>query len=68
MTRMTTDDKLYTGAQMVMESFLREGVDTIFGLPGGANLPLYDVSRTAASASDPSPKASSRKNTRSSTT
>ena len=28
---------------MVMESFLREGVDTIFGLPGGANLPLYDV-------------------------
>src|SRR5437879_10143530 len=42
-TKMTTDDKLYTGAQMVMESFLREGVDTIFGLPGGANLPLYDV-------------------------
>ncbi|MEO8458731.1 MAG: biosynthetic-type acetolactate synthase large subunit [Chloroflexota bacterium] len=32
-----------TGAQMVMESFVREGVDTIFGLPGGANLPLYDV-------------------------
>ena len=28
---------------MVMESFLRVGVDTIFGLPGGANLPLYDV-------------------------
>jgi acetolactate synthase-1/2/3 large subunit len=37
------DKKLYTGAQMVMESFLRAGVDTIFGLPGGANLPLYDV-------------------------
>ncbi len=32
-----------TGAQMVMEAFLREGVDTIFGLPGGANLPLYDA-------------------------
>jgi acetolactate synthase-1/2/3 large subunit len=32
-----------TGAQMVMEAFIREGVDTIFGLPGGANLPLYDV-------------------------
>src|SRR5437870_4446431 len=42
-TKMTTDDKLYTGAQMVMEAFMREGVDTIFGLPGGANLPLYDV-------------------------
>ena len=39
----TNNDKLYTGAQMVMEAFLREGVDTIFGLPGGANLPLYDV-------------------------
>ena len=37
------DKKEYTGAQMVMESFLRVGVDTIFGLPGGANLPLYDV-------------------------
>jgi acetolactate synthase-1/2/3 large subunit len=34
---------LKSGAQMVMEAFLREGVDTIFGLPGGANLPLYDV-------------------------
>ena len=40
---MAKEDKLYTGAQMVMEAFLREGVDTIFGLPGGANLPLYDV-------------------------
>ena len=38
-----TIGKQMTGAQMVMESFVREGVDTIFGLPGGANLPLYDV-------------------------
>jgi len=37
------DKKEYTGAEMVMESFLRVGVDTIFGMPGGANLPLYDV-------------------------
>src|SRR2546428_772610 len=36
-------EREYTGAQMVMEAFLREGVDTIFGVPGGANLPLYDV-------------------------
>ena len=35
--------KLLTGAQMVMESYLREGVEVIFGVPGGANLPLYDV-------------------------
>ncbi|HLF71812.1 MAG TPA: biosynthetic-type acetolactate synthase large subunit, partial [Dehalococcoidia bacterium] len=32
-----------TGAQIVMECLLREGVDTIFGYPGGSNLPLYDV-------------------------
>lgn len=38
-----TNGKEMTGAQMVMESLVREGVDTIFGLPGGANLPLYDV-------------------------
>ena len=38
-----TIGKEMTGAQMVMESFIREGVDTIFGYPGGANLPLYDV-------------------------
>src|SRR3990172_3097399 len=31
-----------TGAQMVMESLVREGTEHIFGLPGGANLPLYD--------------------------
>ena len=28
---------------MVCESLLREGVDTIFGLPGGAILPLYQA-------------------------
>ena len=32
-----------TGAQIIMESLLREGVDTIFGYPGGANLPMYDT-------------------------
>ncbi|KKL83717.1 hypothetical protein LCGC14_1971930, partial [marine sediment metagenome] len=32
-----------TGAQMVMESLAREGTEHIFGLPGGANLPLYDA-------------------------
>ena len=30
-----------TGAQMVCESLLREGVEVTFGLPGGAVLPLY---------------------------
>ena len=32
-----------TGGQMVCESLIREGVDVIFGLPGGAILPLYQT-------------------------
>ena len=32
-----------TGAQIVMECLAREGVEYIFGYPGGANLPLYDA-------------------------
>ena len=32
-----------TGAQIIMESLLKEGVDTVFGYPGGANLPMYDT-------------------------
>ena len=32
-----------TGSQMVCESILREGVEVIFGLPGGAILPLYQT-------------------------
>ncbi|HXG36449.1 MAG TPA: biosynthetic-type acetolactate synthase large subunit [Dehalococcoidia bacterium] len=32
-----------TGAQMILESLAREGVTDVFGLPGGATLPLYDA-------------------------
>src|SRR5882724_6040330 len=31
------------GARIVLESLKREGVDTVFGLPGGAVLPIYDA-------------------------
>src|SRR6202453_3713550 len=31
-----------SGAKIVMEALVREGVDTIFGYPGGVVLPLYD--------------------------
>ena len=31
-----------TGARMFIECLLKEGVDTIFGFPGGAVLPIYD--------------------------
>jgi len=30
------------GAQILLEALLREGVDTIFGYPGGAVLHIYD--------------------------
>jgi acetolactate synthase-1/2/3 large subunit len=32
-----------TGAQIVCESLIKEGVDVIFGFPGGTVLPLYDT-------------------------
>ena len=32
-----------TGAQIVMECLLEQGVDTVFGYPGGAVLPIYDA-------------------------
>ncbi|MCL4559055.1 MAG: biosynthetic-type acetolactate synthase large subunit [Chloroflexi bacterium] len=32
-----------TGAQILWESLVREGVDTVFGFPGGAVLPIYDA-------------------------
>jgi len=32
-----------TGAQILCESLIKEGVEVIFGIPGGAVLPLYDA-------------------------
>ena len=32
-----------TGGQIVCESLLREGVEVVFGIPGGAILPLYQT-------------------------
>ena len=32
-----------TGAEIFVECLLKEGVDVIFGYPGGAVLPIYDV-------------------------
>jgi acetolactate synthase-1/2/3 large subunit len=34
---------MMTGAQMLVECLKQEGVDLIFGYPGGAVLPIYDV-------------------------
>src|SRR6201997_2392031 len=35
--------KKLTGAQIVIETLIAEGVDVIFGYPGGAILPTYDA-------------------------
>ncbi len=35
--------KKMTGAEIFIECLQKEGVDTIFGFPGGAVLPIYDV-------------------------
>jgi len=32
-----------TGAQILCESLVKEGVEVIFGFPGGAVIPLYDI-------------------------
>lgn len=36
-------DKAKSGSQLVLETLKNLGVDTIFGYPGGAMLPLYDA-------------------------
>ena len=35
--------EIRTGAQILWESLVREGVSTVFGYPGGAILPAYDA-------------------------
>ena len=35
--------EMRTGAQILWESLVREGVSTVFGYPGGAILPAYDA-------------------------
>src|ERR1700755_2489410 len=35
--------QLMSGARMLAECLAREGVDCIFGYPGGVTLPFYDV-------------------------
>ena len=40
---MSNEGNELSGAQIVCESLIREGVDIVFGLPGGAILPLYGV-------------------------
>src|SRR5678809_15330 len=48
LTKETTKEKAkptstISGGQAVLEAFLAEGVETIFGYPGGAIMPIYDA-------------------------
>src|SRR6056297_678895 len=36
-------DQTMTGAEMVIKALVDQGVDVVFGYPGGAVLPIYDV-------------------------
>lgn len=38
-----TAPECFSGAQMVVEALHREGIEHVFGYPGGAVLPLYDA-------------------------
>ncbi|MGE4055746.1 MAG: biosynthetic-type acetolactate synthase large subunit [Vicinamibacterales bacterium] len=40
---MSEQTKTLTGAQILWESLVREGVSVVFGYPGGAILPAYDA-------------------------
>ncbi len=40
---MKAKSDLKTGAQIIWETLLREGVDVVFGYPGGAIMPAYDA-------------------------
>lgn len=43
------DSRRLTGAHALMDALRRHGVDTIFGYPGGAILPIYDALHVAES-------------------
>jgi len=36
-------DRKLTGSEMIIKALVNEGVDTVFGYPGGAVLPIYDA-------------------------
>ena len=41
--RRAASDPSMTGSKALIESFLQEGVETVFGYPGGAIIPVYDA-------------------------
>ena len=43
MEKQENQTTCFPGSKAVIESFLKEGVDTIFGYPGGTIMPVYDA-------------------------
>jgi acetolactate synthase-1/2/3 large subunit len=43
MTFMSKTERILTGAEILWECLLQEGIEVVFGYPGGANLPIYDT-------------------------
>ncbi len=41
--KTTTKQQVMTGSQAVVHSLIAEGIDLIFGYPGGAIMPVYDA-------------------------
>lgn len=41
--RQTAGPERFSGSKAVIETLLREGVETIFGYPGGTIMPVYDA-------------------------
>ena len=40
---MNKSERYLTGAEILWECLAQEGVEVVFGYPGGANLPIYDT-------------------------
>ncbi len=40
---MTSKNNKFSGAEIIIKSLVNEGVDVVFGYPGGAILPFYDA-------------------------
>lgn len=40
---MTEENNKFLGAEIIIKAFANEGVDVVFGYPGGAILPFYDA-------------------------
>ena len=40
---IATPNQLMSGSQVLLECLVQEGVEVIFGYPGGVTLPLYDA-------------------------